>query len=295
MIEGQSIVCFSSSDWWAHTPQDKTHIMRVLARKNRILYINSIGMMIPSVRKRGFLARLNRKVASFFRGLRMPYRNLYIYTPAALPLYGKPVIEKLNSFFVYLQVQVVLIRLGMRNPLVWTSIPSSYPIIRRIRRSGLIYLYSDKYDSYREVTAQLRIRELDDHLFRLSDVAFCASMLIYKHRSHPEKSYYMPHGVDFHHFHCALTENLPVPEDMKAIPKPDIVIYLHNSPENLYARKQEITMEELTRQVREFKEILPELPNVYRVETDKSLNEVVHEVASIILSFMEQRIKSRVR
>ena len=80
---------------------------------------------------------------------------------------------------------------------------------------------------------------------------------------------------------------------MKAIPKPDIVVYLHNSPENLYARKQELTIEELARQVRRFQEILPELPNAHKVETDKSLEEVVHEVTSIILDFMAQRVKKR--
>ena len=82
---------------------------------------------------------------------------------------------------------------------------------------------------------------------------------------------------------------------MKAIPKPEIVVYLHNSPENLYARKQELSIEELTRQVRKFQEILPELPNAYKVETDKSLEEVVHEVTSIILDFMAQRVKKRLR
>lgn len=82
---------------------------------------------------------------------------------------------------------------------------------------------------------------------------------------------------------------------MKVIPKPDIVFYLHNSPENLYARKQELAMEELARQVRKFQEILPKLPNAYKVETNKSLEEVVQEVTSIILDFMAQRVKKRNR
>ena len=106
--------------------------------------------------------------------------------------------------------------------------------------------------------------------------------------------YYYDYLVDARRYRLKLPQWL-MRIMMKVVPKPDIVVYLHNTPENLYARKQELSIEELTRQVRRFQEILPELPNAYKVETDKSLEEVAHEVTLIILDFMAQRVKKHLR
>ena len=104
--------------------------------------------------------------------------------------------------------------------------------------------------------------------------------------------YYYDYLTDMRRYRLKLPQWL-IRVVMKAIPKPDIVVYLHNFPENLHARKQELTIEELARQVGKFQEILSQLPNACKVETAKSLEEVVHEVTSIILDFMAQRVKKR--
>ena len=46
MIEGMSIICISQ-DWRGETTS-KTHIMRILAKKNRVLWVDSIGMRRPT-------------------------------------------------------------------------------------------------------------------------------------------------------------------------------------------------------------------------------------------------------
>ena len=46
MLEGQSIVCFAND--WSADPTSKTHIMRILARHNRVLWVDSIGMRRPA-------------------------------------------------------------------------------------------------------------------------------------------------------------------------------------------------------------------------------------------------------
>jgi len=106
--------------------------------------------------------------------------------------------------------------------------------------------------------------------------------------------YYYDYLVDTQRYRLKLPQWL-IRAVMKVIPKPDMVVYLHNSPEKLHERKQELTMEELTRQTRAFQKILPELPNAYIIETDKSLDEVVNDVSSIALARLEQRIKERMR
>ncbi len=70
---------------------------------------------------------------------------------------------------------------------------------------------------------------------------------------------------------------------LRFIPKPDLTIYLDNEPEELYKRKQELPIEELERQVKEWREFIPSLPNARIVTTDKPLDAVVHEVTKLVL------------
>ena len=44
---GENIVCFAKD--WDDDPTSNTHVMRLLARDNRVLWLNSIGMRRPSV------------------------------------------------------------------------------------------------------------------------------------------------------------------------------------------------------------------------------------------------------
>ena len=48
-LSGESIVCFAGEDWWYHHPHSKNHILKRLARHNRVLFVNSITMGLPSV------------------------------------------------------------------------------------------------------------------------------------------------------------------------------------------------------------------------------------------------------
>src|SRR5690349_2636781 len=45
MIEGQDIICFSND--WDGDPLSKKHIMTRLARKNRVLWVNSLAIRRP--------------------------------------------------------------------------------------------------------------------------------------------------------------------------------------------------------------------------------------------------------
>lgn len=57
MLSGHSIICFAGEDWWYHHPHSKNHIMKRLARNNKVMFINSISMGLPSVRSKDFLPK----------------------------------------------------------------------------------------------------------------------------------------------------------------------------------------------------------------------------------------------
>ena len=75
----------------------------------------------------------------------------------------------------------------------------------------------------------------------------------------------------------------------RIIPQPHLVILLDAPPEVLRARKQELPLEEVTRQREAFLDLVRALPNGYVVDTSRPLDETVEEVERIILGYMESR------
>ena len=69
--EFDGVVCFGGEDWWYH---NRAHydmqMMRELSYRMPVLYVNSIGMRVPTVTEGGmFFKRVQRKLKSFSRGL----------------------------------------------------------------------------------------------------------------------------------------------------------------------------------------------------------------------------------
>src|SRR5579871_4678890 len=77
-LRGRDILCFSHD--FTGDPLSKTHLMRLLARDNRVLWVNSIGYRAPTVSKRD-IGRIFRKLAAATRPLREVESNLFVLSP----------------------------------------------------------------------------------------------------------------------------------------------------------------------------------------------------------------------
>lgn len=71
------------------------------------------------------------------------------------------------------------------------------------------------------------------------------------------------------------------------IPSPNLVIYLETPSEILSKRKNELTIEEINRNIENFRLLLPKLPNLKIINTDKPLNLVLDDVIVSILKRAE--------
>jgi thymidylate kinase len=94
--------------------------------------------------------------------------------------------------------------------------------------------------------------------------------------------YYYDYLVDLYRYQFNIPQWLPK-MFLPLIPAPDMTIYLDADPEVLHKRKQELSLSELERQVKEFKQILPQIPNSISVSTDKPVGEIVGEISYLIL------------
>ena len=79
------------------------------------------------------------------------------------------------------------------------------------------------------------------------------------------------------------------------LPKPDLVVYLENSPETIHRRKAELTVEQIAEQAYRCREIVRSMPYGMTVSTEQSPQEVSRKIADRVVSIMTNRYPQVVR
>lgn len=195
--------------------------MKRLSVRVPVLYVNSIGMRMPSIRKDAlFWKRIRRKLTSVARALQRVTPTLYAYSPLPLPLYQYNWGRALNAFILRAQLRVVYQRLGIRNPLVWVNTPTAWPVIATLPNRGVVYQRTDDYAAYdfENFNADY-VREVDDELVRTANLILHVSEELHNQATIKTKhSLLLPQGVD-EQFFAPIS---PPPEDLERIDKPII-------------------------------------------------------------------------
>jgi len=219
MLEGENIICFAGEDWWYHNPHSKNHLMKIFARRNRVLFLNSIGFRFPSTSDAAFAYRVVNKLRSYLRPPTQVAEGLVVASPVMLPFYGRPALFQAASAILLGQIRWLSHRYGLRNPILWVGMPTAQPILARLRPKLTIYHYSDKFTAY-EGVPQL-VRRLHERLIRQVDLVVFAGKQLFAEEAHKNpNSVLLPHGVDVDHFSRAMEQDGGVPRDVAQIPRP---------------------------------------------------------------------------
>src|SRR5205807_7641371 len=151
MIKDRSIICFGGEDWWYHHPHSKNHLMRRFARAgNKVIFVNSISMGLPSVTNRDLLPKIGRKLKSYAKLARTTDEGITVVSPATLPFYGNAAARKLNQKLLEAQIGRLAKKKGMIAPILWIAIPTAAQLIGKMNESLVVYQVSDKYDANSE-------------------------------------------------------------------------------------------------------------------------------------------------
>jgi hypothetical protein len=93
MMEGQDIILFSND--WGGDPLSKHQIALRLSKKNRILWVNSMGNRNPTVSAHD-LRRAVKKVWQFVRGCQPVAPNIFRFCPLVLPFHANRAARWIN-------------------------------------------------------------------------------------------------------------------------------------------------------------------------------------------------------
>lgn len=219
MMEGASIVCFAHD--WGGDPTSKTHIMKILARKNRVLWVNSIAMRRPAASGRD-LRRLIDKVAKGFRGCREVEPNLFVTNPLVIPLPGWDVADRLNAGILAATLRRLCRRHGLEHPILWSFLPNVGRLLGRLDERLAIYHCVDEYSAFSGVSRD-SIARMERDLVRRADLVLTSSGQLCAERiGLNPNTHFVSHGVDLGHFATALDRVLETPADLRALPRPVI-------------------------------------------------------------------------
>jgi glycosyltransferase involved in cell wall biosynthesis len=218
ILRGQDILCFSHD--WTGDPLSKTHLMRVLSRDNRILWINAIANRMPTTSSKD-LSRIYKKLKGFTEPIKEVEPNIFVMNPLAIPAYGSNTVVSFNQKFLVSQIKKALKKLGMKDVINMVFNPAAGMIAGKLGEKQQIYYCVDEYTSFTGVTDGLRVIEED--LFRKSDlVVVSAEKLLTDKRQFNKNTFLIRHGTDWKHFRSALADSTKIPAEIANLPKPII-------------------------------------------------------------------------
>ena len=216
-LRGRDILCFSHD--WTGDPLSKTHLMRVLAKENRILWINAIANRMPTTSSKD-IKRIYNKLKGFTEPIREVEPNIFVLNPLAIPAYGNKTIVGFNQRSLIRQVKKAMRKLGFENVVNMVFNPAAGMIAGKLGESELIYYCVDEYTAF---TGSSALKEIEEKLFRDADLVIVSAEKLYdsKKQFNPN-THIIRHGTDWRHFRTAIYPATKIPDEIANLPKPII-------------------------------------------------------------------------
>ncbi|MBA2339219.1 MAG: glycosyltransferase [Pyrinomonadaceae bacterium] len=226
MFTGKSIICFGGEDFWYHHPHPSEHLMRRFARAgNKVIFVNSISMGLPSLAHKDLLPRIRRKLRSYARFAREAERNLTVVSPPVVPFFGSRAGRAANQLLLSAQINLLARRKDFTRPVLWIAIPTAVDMIGRVDESLVVYLVTDKYDANTmdHATEATHITRLHERALEASDIILYSGRKLFDEATIArERSHLLEHAIDYEHFAQVSSKELEVPEAVARIPRPHL-------------------------------------------------------------------------
>lgn len=190
-----------------------------LSQSYRVLYVHSPGQIINYEQAPTYSIKVN-KVHNNIYELSWPRwcRQIYRY----------PFLESILT-----KIRIHLIKKALRQNnfpkvrFIYVAQPNMYKYIVHFQNLKKICHIFDKYSFYggKENKA---IVEMEEKFLPLFDAVLCLSMKLYEeYKIFNRRTFYLPDGVDFKCFSRATQDSLPIPDEVRHIPKP-VIGYIGN-------------------------------------------------------------------
>ena len=216
-MEAKAPLLVFADDWGRH-PSSCQHLVRRLRQSRPVLWVNSIGTRQVKVDALSF-RRGAEKLQNWSRGLHQVDRQMWVLDAPMLPGFGSQLLKNVNRSLVTGRIRTVLSRLGLARPVVLTTLPYTYWLIRDLPRRALIYYCTDDFSHWPSAD-RASLQSADQVMSARADLILAASQALLRSHEYTGRAEYFPHGVDVEHFGSASLQ--PVPACLASLPRPRI-------------------------------------------------------------------------
>jgi glycosyltransferase involved in cell wall biosynthesis len=219
-LEGRDIVCIGTADWATELPLNQHHLMRRLALRNRVLFVESLGLRRPQLAGRD-LRRIWRRLLRGLRGVRT-VDGVHVLSPLVLPFHSNGWVRRLNGRLLPLQLKRAGARLGMSEPILWAYAPQGAELAPSLGAGLVVYHCVDDLAAQKGVDAET-FRAAEEEIARRADLVLAsAPALDERMRALSSSVLYAPNVADTDLFATAL-EAGPVDPELERLPRPRLV------------------------------------------------------------------------
>ncbi len=220
-LRGRDIVCVGFADWDTELWTNQHHLMSRLARENRVLFIESLGLRQPQFARRD-LTRIARRLR---RGLAPPRSvdGLHVLSPLVLPFHRYRAVRALNGLLLPALVRRTVRRLGLgANPILWAYVPQAEALLDVLAPDLVIYHCVDDM-AVQSGFDTAGFRAAESRFAARSDLVLASAPALAKRmRTLSNNVLYAPNVADTELFASAL-EPGPLDPALAALPGPRIV------------------------------------------------------------------------
>ena len=192
-----------AEDWGRH-PSSTQHLIRQLLPEQQILWVNSIGLRSPRLCQRD----LKRSWSKLRSMIKQPdtcnqissNKDLapQLIDPCTIPLHGNQLVRRLNQMILTKRLSPLLKADHHDAPLLWTSLPSAVDMVGKLGERAAIYYCGDDFSALDGVD-HAPIKKMEQELADKCQLIITSSVQLAE-KFAPEKTYLLPHGVDYELF-----------------------------------------------------------------------------------------------
>ncbi len=193
------IICIGGEDWWYH---NRGHfdfqIMRRLAKRWPVLFVNSLGVRVPSLRdNRQFATRILRKLKSLGNGLVNVEDNFWVFSPVMVPGAAG---QAISSWALRPQIKLAASRLGIKNPMLWMHCPAGEPLASNFGAVAIVLQRTDRFEAFPEADSAVVGRQIARLKSAADLVVYANSELMASEKISVRRQLLVTHGVDLETF-----------------------------------------------------------------------------------------------